>query len=189
MQSKSGVKAKTAPKSEGAKLIKTVDDQSFADLFKNDKKYALVAFTAKWCGYCKQLAPEYEKVAAVFSRDPVSIGQVDCTEPEPSHDLLEKYDIKSYPTLLWFEEGSTEPVKFEGGDRSVEGLVAFINDKTGLNRNTDGSYNDYAGVFSGKLLEQLKEAVENPTKVKEFIGEIPSLSLPSTSEFSARSVL
>ncbi|AOW02760.1 thioredoxin-like protein [Yarrowia lipolytica] len=173
VQSKSGVKAKTAPKSEGAKLIKTVDDQSFADLFKNDKKYALVAFTAKWCGYCKQLAPEYEKVAAVFSRDPVSIGQVDCTEPEPSHDLLEKYDIKSYPTLLWFEEGSTEPVKFEGGDRSVEGLVAFINDKTGLNRNTDGSYNDYAGVFSGKLLEQLKEAVENPTKVKEFIGEIP----------------
>ncbi|KAG5354968.1 Protein disulfide-isomerase erp38 [Yarrowia sp. B02] len=169
---KSGVKAKTAPKSEGAKLIQTVDDQTFADLLKT-KKYALVAFTAKWCGYCKQLAPEYEKVAAVFARDPVSIAQVDCTEPEPSHDLLEKYEVNSYPTLLWFEEGA-EPVKFEGGDRSLEGLVAFINDKTGLNRNSDGSYNDQAGVFSGKLLEQLREAVENPKKVKQFIGEIPA---------------
>lgn len=173
VSSKSGVKAKTAPKSEGAKLIKTVDDQSFSDLFKNGKKHALVAFTTTWCGYCKQLAPEYEKLAGVFARDPVAIGQVDCTEPEPSHDLLEKYDISSYPTLLWFEEGSSEPVKYEGGDRTIEALVAFVNDKTGLNRHTDGSYNDNAGVFTGKMLAQFKEALENPKSVKQFLGQVP----------------
>lgn len=171
---KSGVKVKTAPKSEGAKLIKSVDDSSFADLLK-EKKYALVAFTAQWCGYCKQLAPEFEKLAAVFARDDLSIAQVDCTEPEPAHDLLAKYEVASYPTLLWFAEGSDEPIRFEGNDRSIEGLVAFVNEKAGFNRNSDGSHNDKAGLLSGDIYEKIKAYLLDTDKAKSSKHILPDV--------------
>jgi protein disulfide-isomerase-like protein len=117
-------------------------DESKFDAEVLGEKGALVEFFAPWCGHCKKLAPEYEKVASSFvGEDSVVIASVDATEFGP---LASKYDVTGYPTIKWFPPGSSEPEDYSGG-RSAENFIDFINEKMGTERVIGGGYFPNAG--------------------------------------------
>lgn len=63
--------------------------------------HTMVEFFAPWCGHCKKLAPEYERVAEQL-KDRAGFAAVDATE----QDMLARvYGISGYPTLKWFFRG------------------------------------------------------------------------------------
>ena len=69
-------------------------NENFKELI---KEKTLVDFYANWCGPCKMIAPELEKVEST-----VKVVKVDVDEFE---NLAKEYGIMSIPTLILFENG------------------------------------------------------------------------------------
>lgn len=91
-------------------------------------KGALVEFYAPWCGHCKKLAPEYEKLGeALKGQKSVLIAKVDCDDHK---SLCSKYGIQGFPTIKWFPKGSLEPKDYNGG-RTTDALLEFVNNEAG----------------------------------------------------------
>ncbi|KAK3325504.1 thioredoxin-like protein [Apodospora peruviana] len=120
-------------------------DASFKKEVGGDKD-VLVAFTAPWCGHCKNLAPVWEDLAETFSNEPnVLIAKVDA-EAENSKATASKFGVTSYPTIKFFPKGSKTPVDYEGG-RAEDDFVAYINEKAGTHRSVGGGLDDVAGTI------------------------------------------
>lgn len=90
-----------------------------------DAKHTLVEFYAPWCGHCKKLEPEYEKAASALKLRGVPLGKVDATEEK---DLASKYNVKGFPTMIWFEEGKDHT--YDGG-RTTDTIVEWVVSMTG----------------------------------------------------------
>ena len=87
--------------------------EEFSDLIQ-DK--VIVDFYANWCGPCKMIAPELEKVESS-----VKVVKVDVDEFE---NLAKEYGVMSIPTLILLENGEVKDTSV--GYISKEELLEFI---------------------------------------------------------------
>lgn len=75
--------------------------EDFAELLRDSDKPVLVDFWAAWCGPCRTVAPEVEKIARDHGTQ-VRVAKVD-TDALPQ--VAGRYDIRSIPTLIAFRNG------------------------------------------------------------------------------------
>jgi protein disulfide-isomerase A1 len=110
---------------EGSDVL-TLTKDTFDDAVKNNK-YLLVKFVAPWCGHCKALTPAYAAAAKQLleSGSDIKLGSVDATIEQ---DLAQKYDVKGYPTLKFFSDGTT--LEYTGG-RTEDDIISWLKKKTG----------------------------------------------------------
>ena len=84
-----------------------------------------VKFYAPWCGHCKKLAPTWIEFEQKYG-DMGNVGEVDCTVETT---LCEDYEIRGYPTLLFFHvDDPDEPIHYNG-DRRVENFARFVKEE------------------------------------------------------------
>lgn len=100
------------------------------DTVLDGSKHVLAEFYAPWCGHCKTLAPEMEKLGETIDKQrpaDVVVAKANC---DAHADICSRFQVRGYPTIKFFPKGSQQPEDYNKG-RTQDDMVAFLNDKTG----------------------------------------------------------
>jgi thioredoxin 1 len=83
--------------------IRHVTDETFEEIVLKSERPTVVDFWAVWCGPCKMVAPEMEKLAAKYD------GKVDVVKVDVDANprLSQAFNIMSIPTIAYFKPGAT----------------------------------------------------------------------------------
>ncbi|KAJ1860938.1 hypothetical protein LPJ73_001178 [Coemansia sp. RSA 2703] len=104
--------------------------KNFKDVVDGSKD-VLVKFYAPWCGHCKNMAEDYEKLAEGYKHtEDVVIAEVNADD---HRDLGTKFGVQGFPTLKFFAKGEDikTPVDYSSG-RDLDSLTSFVTEKTGI---------------------------------------------------------
>merc|ERR1712038_450336 len=114
-----------------------------------------IKFYAPWCGHCKRLAPAWSDLAKEFENNKdVSIDKIDCTA-EDSKSVCSKFEVRGYPTLLFFKDGQMVE-KYSGG-RDLSALKSYVLKKSGSSAEEEEKKTSEDGKIPTKSTEPTVE--------------------------------
>jgi len=94
------------------------------DTYVQSSEPTMVLFYADWCGHCTKLKPIWEEASTQANTDTNRMIKIDVGGKEPENkDLMKKYQIDGFPTILVFQNGTPVPYK---GDRTVDSFLQTL---------------------------------------------------------------
>jgi len=118
------LRSEPAPESNDGNVRILVGTTFEEEAFAADKA-VFVEFYAPWCGHCKKLQPEWNKLGESLSdRDDVVVAKMDSTENDSSQE------VQSFPTIVLYGKDCSNVgcgLKYKGG-REANQLLDFINE-------------------------------------------------------------
>lgn len=119
--------------------------------------FHFVKFYAPWCGHCQSLAPIWQDLASHYKSEDVSVSKIDCTQ---HRSICQTFEVKSYPTLLWIENG--KKIDKYQGSRTLDTLINFVTKMKGpLNRKSDNPDAENASEIPAKTEPVISLTSEN----------------------------
>lgn len=99
-------------------------NRSRTETFSENAKKQLLFFKASWCGHCQRFQPVWDEFKSDYASVPSSIElkEYDVDEEE-SKPLLEKHNVRGFPTVILASEGNDDVVFTK--NRTKEDLLSF----------------------------------------------------------------
>jgi len=107
--------------------VEVSDAMTFDVVIQSSALSVIVDFWAPWCGPCRTMAPELDKVAAAAQGEWLVVKVNSDAVPE----LAERFRIRSIPTLAIFQ-GGRELDRVVGG-RSAEDIRSLVSARLAVN--------------------------------------------------------
>jgi thiol-disulfide isomerase/thioredoxin len=79
----------------------------------------LIMFYAPWCGFCKDIQPEFQAFSNAYAEHKTLAAAVDCTQS----DQCRRFGVRSYPTFLLFSRGKMYQLEGRG---TADALKVFV---------------------------------------------------------------
>jgi protein disulfide-isomerase-like protein len=95
----------------------------------NSNEPCITLFYAPWCGHCKRIIPEWEKLSnsnvQTSSGKKVKVIKVNCDE---NKDLATKHNVPGFPTIKYFPNGMNKHLNVHNysGERTTRDLIDFV---------------------------------------------------------------
>ncbi|GMT31387.1 hypothetical protein PFISCL1PPCAC_22684, partial [Pristionchus fissidentatus] len=112
------VGASTAMYTKNDDVVELTEANFQNKVIKSDEIW-IVEFYAPWCGHCKNLVPEYKKLATAL-KGVVKVGAVDMTAHQ---SVGGPYNVRGFPTIKIFGADKQKPADYNGA-RTAAGMSA-----------------------------------------------------------------
>lgn len=120
------VMSEPVPEKDTVDGLTTIVGETAEKYLKKGEKSVFVLFYAPWCGHCKKLHPEFEKLAKKMEAEDVIIAKLDATANDFDRKL---FQVNGFPTMYLVPAGKA-PIAFNGG-RTAEDMEKFIKSHIG----------------------------------------------------------
>ena len=101
-------------------MVEQITSAQFKEKVLEGTGLILVDFSAVWCGPCRMLAPQIEKLA----EEKVGELVVYSVDVDTCPDVARNFGISAVPTLVLFKSG--QAVRSLTGAQPIESLRAFV---------------------------------------------------------------
>mmetsp|Transcript_68994 Transcript_68994/g.108801 ORF Transcript_68994/g.108801 Transcript_68994/m.108801 type:complete len:213 (+) Transcript_68994:48-686(+) len=148
----------------GKELTKVTWDEAVSG------KTVFVKFFASWCGHCKNMKPDWDKLMEEFEGSPfVLVADVDCTAGGESK--CQEVGVRGYPTIKY---GDPDDLQDYNGGRSFADLQKFAQ---GLGPSCGPANLDLCDEEKKKLVEEYMalDSTKRESMIKEKEKEIEKL--------------
>jgi protein disulfide-isomerase A6 len=147
--------------------------RNFNDIVKDPTKHVLVEFYAPWCGHCKRLAPDYEKVGNAFRNEPdVIIAKIDADNKDHK-EISSRYGVTGFPTIKFFSKTNKNDPEDYNLPRDVDSFVKFVNERAGTHRTASGTLSATAGRIA--KLDELAAKFVDAANQAELLEQAKSI--------------
>eukprot|EP00871_Galdieria_phlegrea_P001540 jgi/Galph1/2387/GphlegSOOS_G1066.1 len=156
---------------------------NFESIVMDPNSHVLVEFYAPWCGHCKTLRPQYEKVAKTYRN--VKGLVIAAIDADKYKTIAETYRVVGFPTIKLFPAGKDKkPIEYDASRMAVA-MIDFINRQVGLDLDVGGEplpdagrvevmdnfARDFMNANSSKY-ESIRKATEDEIKAQGLKGQL-----------------
>jgi len=89
-------------------------------------KPTMVLFYAPWCGHCKSMKPEYERLREKYKKNPnKNVVMINCDDHK---EFASKAGVQGFPTLRLYKNPKDDKYVDYEGPRTAEAIETYLSD-------------------------------------------------------------
>jgi len=89
-------------------------------------KPTMVLFYAPWCGHCKSMKPEYERLREKYKKNPnKNVVMINCDDHK---EFASKAGVQGFPTLRLYKNPKDDKYVDYEGPRTADAIETFLSD-------------------------------------------------------------